>query len=323
MIEGLARRYPETWHIDDWDRPWLPLPCKLFNRVPRELVRRLVKLDENTLLQRAANATGLDDFGDSGFLEPLRLIWQDLRAAENISNLGRMAIRTILLPQLTARLGLEACLKETPHILDLPVTSPLVISGLPRTGTTHLHNLIAQVPFTQFIPLWQTLDPALPPGARRDRRRSRTATRLAMTHYVLPLFRRMHEMEVDMPHEELTLNALCFRSFMFEAAFELPSYKRWYVEQQHDERQRESERGDVESQPENGQRGHVAHGPQQLGEDLDLHAEVGHRAQDDRSEALCHVEHVLFNCELAPTRQLCDVSGEAAQRHRLVMWFPV
>jgi hypothetical protein len=235
MIERLARTYPETWHIDDWDRPWLPLPCSLVNKIPQELVRRLVKLDEDSLLQRATSTTGLDDFGDSSFLEPLRLILQDLQAAVNISNLGRMAIRTILLPQLTARLGLEACLKETPHILDVPVTSPLIISGLPRTGTTHLHNLIAQVPLTRFIPLWQTLDPALPPGVRRDRRRSRTATRLAMTQYVLPLFRRMHEMEVDMPHEELTLNALSFRSFMFEAAFELPSYKQWYVEQQHDE----------------------------------------------------------------------------------------
>jgi len=235
MIERLARTYPETWHIDDWDRPWLPLPCRLVNKVPRELVRRLVKLDEDSLLQRATSTTGLDDFGDASFLEPFRLILRDLQAAENISNLGRMSIRTILLQQLTARLGIEACLKENPRILDPPVTSPVIITGLPRTGTTHLHNLIAQVPSIRFSPFWQTLDPTLPPGARKDRRRSLNATRLAIAHYVLPLFRRMHEMELDMPHEELTLNALSYRSFMFEAAFELPSYMPWYVEQQHDE----------------------------------------------------------------------------------------
>ena len=60
--------------ITDWDRPWLPMPLRLFNAVADWPTRNLVKLDLDSLLADARKKSGLDDFGDEQFLEPLRLL---------------------------------------------------------------------------------------------------------------------------------------------------------------------------------------------------------------------------------------------------------
>lgn len=230
----IGRHYPANYRIDDWDKPWLPAPVRLLNSLPRQLARKLFAVDEERLLARARRETGLDDFGDSDFLAPLRLLLADFRERNHFTPMGRITANAILHQNLCARLCLEERFKRSPGIAKEIIDRPLIIAGLPRTGTTHLHNLLSRIHSVRYLPLWQTLHPAAPPAGKRDRRRQVTSFSMAMTHYILPLLTRMHELETDLPHEELTVCALCYRSFFFEGCFEVPGYRQWYANTTHE-----------------------------------------------------------------------------------------
>jgi len=233
--------YAQTHRIDDWNKPWLPAPLRLINKTPEHLIKRWIKLDESTLLDKACKATGLKDFGSDDFLIPLRILLKDIEKYDHITPLGRISIASIFHQQLCSRLCIEDRLKHEPEILQQQVNKPVLIAGLPRTGTTHLHNLLAQVTGFRYLPWWQTLSPVRSyqqvnsSAFNFDNRRFSNGIKLLIANYALPLFRRMHEMELDMPHEELTLSALCFRSFFFEGAYQVPSYRQWYSQQDNTE----------------------------------------------------------------------------------------
>lgn len=233
-MSWLARQYPPNHRIDDWENPWLPAPIRLLNAFPEPLIKRLTRLEENHLLTQAKKETGLQDFGDEDFLVPFRILLEDLNTYDHFSNLGRITAKTILHQQLCARLYLEEKLKRSPEIRQQKINSPLIIAGLPRTGTTHLHNLLSQVRRLRYMPLWQTLQPATPHGKGKDHRRRAADMAVFSVHSILPLFPRMHEMQTDDPHEELTVCALCYRSFFFEGAFQVPRYRAWYGENSHE-----------------------------------------------------------------------------------------
>lgn len=229
-----TKDYPSTHRIDDWQDPWLPLPIRLLNAMPESLFARTMPLQESALLESARLSTGLSDFGDPDFLEPFRILLQDLATYNHFTNLGLVTARTILVQQLCARLHLEEKLKRAPEIRQQAVKSPVIIAGLPRTGTTHLHNLLSCANSLRYLPLWQTLQPATPAGGGRDRRRLAADMAVFSVKHIIPLFPRMHEMETDEPHEELTVCALCYRSFFFEGAFQAPGYRQWYAGHSHE-----------------------------------------------------------------------------------------
>ncbi len=224
-----GRNYPQEYRIDDWNNPWLPAPIRLLNTMPQWLAQKAFAVDEEQLLERARRETGLADFGDEDFLVPLRLLLQDFREYNHFTPMGRITVKAILHQLLCARLCLEEQIKQVPAIAQQSIDRPVIIAGLPRTGTTHLHNLLSKINRLHYLPLWQTLHPAPPPQGKRDKRRQLTAFSMAMTRYILPLLMRMHEMDTDQPHEELTVCALCFRSFFFEGCFQVPTYRKWYA----------------------------------------------------------------------------------------------
>lgn len=232
LMARLERPYPSPWRIQDWDSPLLPLPIQAVNRLPRSLVRWLYPLDETSLLNAARRQTGLDDFGSQAFLTPLRLLLKDFQDRDLVmTSIGRIAMYTLTLQFLKARLGVEARARETQAWQTQRVDRPLIIVGLPRTGTTHLQNLLAEVQSLRYLPFWQTIEPIRAARTGRDRRRERQRLQLAITNYLAPLMRRMHEMEVDLPHEELSVTAMDFSSYLFECTVDAPHYRKWYAEQ--------------------------------------------------------------------------------------------
>lgn len=228
-MSAFSRRYPDVYRIDDFDDPWLPLPVRLLNAVPDALIRRFTRLDEQRLLQRASRATGLEDFGDEDFRAPFRLLLEDLNTLDHFTPMGRITVQTVLHEQLCSRLCLQEKLKRQPDVARQKIDRPVFIAGLPRTGTTHLHNLLSQSTQLRHLPLWQTLHPIAPQPGQADRRRRAADLAVNATGFIIPLFKRMHEMATDAPHEELTLCALGYRSFFFEGAFQVPKYRDWYA----------------------------------------------------------------------------------------------
>jgi hypothetical protein len=139
-----------------------------------------------------------------------------------------------LLQLLKNRLKVEALVAENHQIERLEVPSPIVIVGLPRTGTTHLHNLLAADPALRSLPYWESLEPVLLPGERPapgepDPRRARCDQALWFVNESLPHFVRMHEMMTDHVHEEIQLLAIDLSTMLFETMAVLPSWRDAYA----------------------------------------------------------------------------------------------
>ena len=220
-------------HIDDLGSPRLPFALRALNALGGPIVRRAASLDLDQLLATAQARTGLSEYGDPGFREPLGVLLVALERDAHLSALGRIASRGLVLQLLANRLRIEDLLRRHPEIEHEKIERPLVIAGLPRTGTTHLHNLISQDPSLRSLSYWESLEPVDDPREKpsadgRDPRVARCAKGLAMVHRVMPLFPLMHEMTPDARHEEIQLLAIAFSTMLFESSYFVPSYAEWY-----------------------------------------------------------------------------------------------
>ena len=224
--------------IDDLARPRLPFPIAALNALGGPLCERWVRLDEADLLAAARRRARLEEYGDPGFLAPFRVLLAALESEAGLSAFGRIATRQHLLQLLVQRLRLEDLIRRHPEILAEEIRAPIVIAGLPRSGTTHLFNLLACDTDLRWLPYWESLEPFPDPreeGARRqpgpgesDPRRERCARSLVQLERLMPLFPAMHEFTVEGPHEEIQLLALHFSTQLFEASYRVPSYGEWY-----------------------------------------------------------------------------------------------
>ncbi|HEY8215773.1 MAG TPA: sulfotransferase [Acidimicrobiia bacterium] len=188
------------------------------------------------VLDAARAETGLDELGDDWFREPMSLVLGALDTEAGLSALGRMSAHGQMAGHMRNRLRVEHLVREHPEILDVPVERPIFIVGQPRTGTTHLHNLMAVDPALRSLQYWESLEPVLSDAEQAaveagepDPRRERCAAGLAVLHETLPHFKRMHDMTVDHVHEEIQLLALSGSTMLFETMGVMPSWRDWYL----------------------------------------------------------------------------------------------
>jgi hypothetical protein len=160
----------------------------------------------------------------------LDVLCQALRTEAGLSPSGVVSWYTQLVQFVKNRLLIEDLLARHPEIHDIQIERPIIICGLPRTGTTHLHNLMSADPGLRSLPYWESLEPVLAeperPGAGEpDPRRARTAFGLDVANEAMPYFNRMHEMTVDHVHEEIQLLAMDFSTMFFETQGLMPSWR--------------------------------------------------------------------------------------------------
>jgi hypothetical protein len=218
---------PPPVRIDDLAEPRFPAPYDEM-LAGMAAMAPSCPLEPEALLEAAASAAGLDDFGDPAFREPLDVLTRSLRTESGLSPAGTVASHTQLVKFLVNRLRLVDLLRRHPEIHDVPVPGPIVIAGLPRTGTTHLHNVLAADPALRALPYWEAVEPFPAPGDTREDRMARTEAPLEVLNGVMPHFARMHEMTVDHAHEEIHLLALDLSTMLFETLGWVPSYRDWY-----------------------------------------------------------------------------------------------
>lgn len=194
-----------------------------------------ISLQSDALMRSAAEQTGLDDFGPDDFVDRLDILCRSLRDEAGLNNAGILTQFMLLTGLLRNRLLLEDLVKRHPEVLDEEVVAPIVICGLPRTGTTHLHNLMSADPALRSLPYWEALEPILadaerPAGGGPDPRWERTEIALSFLEEGLPEFKRMHEMTVDHVHEEIQLLAIDFSTMLFETIAPIPTWRDHYLE---------------------------------------------------------------------------------------------
>ena len=113
----------------------------------------------------ARAATGLDDFGSSYYREGLERTVDALNTEADLNELGRMIQHATISNALIQRLKIIDTYKQHPEIADEVVEGPVVILGLPRTGTTALGQLVANDPQFRSLRTWESQAPVPPPQA--------------------------------------------------------------------------------------------------------------------------------------------------------------
>jgi hypothetical protein len=227
-----AQQRPAAVRIEDLAAPTFPPEMAELRRAVAALAGDL-RLERDALVADARRQTGLSDLGDPGFAERLDVLLRALREEAGLSSFGMVSNYMLLKQLLCSRLLLEDLLRRHPEIDDVPIERPIVIAGLPRTGTTHLHNLLSADPALRALPYWESLEPLLAPGetddgGAPDPRIARTEMALGMVNGAMPYFVRMHEMTADHVHEEIQLLAIDFSSMLFETIALMPSWRDYY-----------------------------------------------------------------------------------------------
>jgi hypothetical protein len=181
------------------------------------------------LIELARRRTGLTEFGEAPFLEPLQNFLRACFEEADLSLVGRIATRWDVVRFLSNLLQLRDEETRAPEILDQPITKPIFICGLPRSGTTFLHSLLAEDPLNLVPRVWQLIHPYPSRNNRhaRDLRRRRVARQLQLFGLLAPNFRRMHPIDAASPQECSEITAHVFASLRFDSTYRIPSYRHW------------------------------------------------------------------------------------------------
>ncbi|MFT4822480.1 MAG: hypothetical protein ACI9DH_001227 [Halioglobus sp.] len=218
-------------------RAHLPMPVKLFNAVVaglRSAGLDLLPLHAESLMSGASRKTGLTDFGSEYFRGPLDRLCESLERDAKLTALGRTMARQEILRLLQHRLLFVEQFKRNPEIAAEEITSPIFILGMPRTGTTSLHELMSLD--SQFrVPLsWEVAYPFPPPETatyETDPRIGKVDSELARIDQLIPDFRNMHPMGAQLPQECVALFSHDFASMIFDVQFRLKEYQKWLIQE--------------------------------------------------------------------------------------------
>ena len=219
-----------TVRIDDLRAPQL----NDAQRAARDYVATLdIELDAEQLMEEARDRTGCDDFGDPGFRARLDATIAAVEADTGLIGIGRLAVQQRVRRLLTSRLLVEDLVRRRPEILAIELPAPIIVIGLPRSGTTHLVNLMAADDRLRSLPYWESLEPCPLPGdgpARDgvDPRFTRCERDYEAQMHMVPLLRAMHHQYPTAIEEEIELQDLDFSSYTLEWYARVPGWRDYY-----------------------------------------------------------------------------------------------
>src|SRR5271166_3115405 len=189
-------------------------------------------LQTEALLASVRRQTGLYDFGDETFLEPLSRLLDSCEHEAHLNTIGRCALSQDTLQLLSNRLYLQRDRGQWPRIGEEAIIAPLFITGLPRTGTTLLHGLLAQDHNLYNAPAtWEVMFPSPPPSLGEKKRIKRAERRLAGFDWLAPEFRKIHPVSAQLPQECIAIMSHTFMSDQFPAMYDIPAYLAWLQHQ--------------------------------------------------------------------------------------------
>jgi hypothetical protein len=205
------------------------------------LLRHPRPLDADALMDAAQRQAGLDDFGPStsdaasagpigeaAIREGLAALLDACEREARLSVFGRFSTRWDCLRLLVNLLILRSRESDNPAILARPVRQPIFITGLPRSGTSFLHALLAEDPANAAPRCWQTIYPIRDHPAHGARSGPKEVQRqFDVFDMLAPEMRSLHPFDALSPQECADITAHSFHSLRFDMTYEVPSYRRW------------------------------------------------------------------------------------------------
>ena len=186
--------------------------------------------DPAALMREAsAGAGGLTEFGQPEFRPALNALCDALEREGHLSDMGRQLLKQKVVGHLVSRLRLEDYFRRHPEIAAETVAPPLVIVGLPRTGTTKLHRLLSRDPHFWSMMFWESQFPVPMPDETLENPATRIAHARGIVDYMvqgMPKLLAIHPMDAEEPDEEVMLMEHSFLS-AFDAYANIPGYVKW------------------------------------------------------------------------------------------------
>jgi len=192
-----------------------------------------VDFSEEAIFAAARATTGLQDFGSDDFRVRLKVLREEWGGCDALTGLHRFVLQGYLIRYACNRLLIHDLLTRHPEIREQPILAPVIVVGLPRSGTTHLVNLLGADPRFQSMPLWESYEPVPRVGEALlangvDPRYQRAADAWAQMQQTVPLLAAMHPLDPDHIHEELELMGPDFASYSFEWLAHSPRWRDHY-----------------------------------------------------------------------------------------------
>ncbi|MEZ5710645.1 MAG: sulfotransferase [Blastomonas sp.] len=184
---------------------------------------------KETILDRATALAGADDFGEPGYLAGLDALIAAIGEDPALNESQRESVEQRLVMPAVKRLHLHQQRKIFPEIAAQRIIAPIIVIGLPRSGTTFLHALLAQDPAARSPLAWQLSDLSSPPRQEDSEIDPRIAAVDAAQAMLPDAFKRMHLVGAKLPDECNAITMLDFLSPNFDAGLDMPSYRKWFI----------------------------------------------------------------------------------------------
>lgn len=189
------------------------------------------RLEPAALKRRAARKAGLSDFGADDFEAPFALACRSFSEEANLSFFGRLVATEVLTGALVSRLRWVHLRSRQDPRLDTPLRRPVIVAGLPRSGTTLLHRILSEMPGMRPVRTWELTDLMHPPSRSVARIKRDTRDKLRVMRNLAPELDLKHLFGADEPEEEVSL----FDASMWTPTFwrfgMVRSYLGWYLTQ--------------------------------------------------------------------------------------------
>jgi hypothetical protein len=215
----------------NWTPPPRPDWLQHVNAEGRHMhIKSLVPLEAQELMDTARRNTGFSDFGSDEWRDPFARLLHALETEAELNLFGRLMARSDLLRWLEERLGIEAAYAEHPEIDDEVIDAPVIVTGLPRSGTSILFEILAQDRQFGSPRHWEILFPYPPPEQATydsDPRIERCEHLVTQWTRVAPSYATMHEMGANIPNECIVAMSCTFMSENISAQYQIPSYSNW------------------------------------------------------------------------------------------------
>ncbi len=191
-------------------------------------------LDLGLFSQSLDRVSGPDGFWRDDLEIPLRVLIESYEAEASLSALGRLVVQWDITRYLSNLRRLREEGAKAPEIGDEPIEAPIVITGVPRSGSTFLHGLLAEDPANLVLRCWQTIYPYPLVGRRGrsdrggiDRRPLRVDRQLKSFAFLTPGIRDLYPLDGWAAQECTEVTAHVFQSRRFDGTHHVPSYRKW------------------------------------------------------------------------------------------------
>jgi len=215
----------------------LPLFVKIINWIGDTLMWlgiQIVSLSEKKIFENATQEIASSDWPENSHQIALEVLLHSFDNEANLSTFGRVFLNREFTRILTNNLKIQKDIRRYPKITEVAIQRPLFITGLPRSGTTLLHNLLAQDPSVRIPLMWELYQPSPPPETETRDTDPRIELTVDMVHKLynfVPQLSTIHPLFPTGPDECIQLLKNSFMSHSFSLMGDIPSYLEWLEKQ--------------------------------------------------------------------------------------------